>query len=241
MKVPRKADLPHKIVLYKLLTSLLASPFVAKHLYFKGGSCAAMLGYLDRFSVDLDFDLVDKSQKTILRAKIDQIIKKNGFTIKDESKKHLQFFLKYPSRAGERNTLKLEISDLVSVKNEYEKVYLKEIDKYAQAQTIETMVANKLIALKARWEEDKGIAGRDLYDAQHFFKQGYGINEDVIEDLRQTSFKEYLQELVDFVEQEVSEKMLWEDLNPLLPKEKLRQEVPYLKQNLLVGLRAYLS
>ncbi|HIP71371.1 MAG TPA: hypothetical protein EYH05_08260, partial [Anaerolineae bacterium] len=47
----------HRIQLTRLLTEILDDPYLAASLYFKGGTCAAMLGYLDRFSVDLDFDL----------------------------------------------------------------------------------------------------------------------------------------------------------------------------------------
>lgn len=237
MKVPRKSDIPHKLALYKLLGELLADAFIAKNIYFKGGSCASMLGYLDRFSVDLDFDLVDKSKKDRLRQSIHKIFKKINYVIKDESKNHLQFFLKYRKTTKQRNTLKLEISDLVSKANKYEKVYLVEIDKYCQAQTKETMFANKLIALKARHEEGKGVAGRDMYDLQYFFKQGRGINKKVVEDLRKTSFKDYLKELVVFIEKNVSEKMLWEDLNPLLSKKRLHESVPYIKQDVLLGLK----
>jgi len=38
--------------------SIYDDPILTDNLYFKGGTCAAMLGYLDRFSVDLDFDYV---------------------------------------------------------------------------------------------------------------------------------------------------------------------------------------
>ncbi len=238
MKVPRRNEMPHKLAMYSLLQKLLADVEIVSSIYFKGGSCAAMLGYLDRFSVDLDFDLLDKEKKSNLRQKIHQVIDSLGYEVKDEAKEQLQFFLKYRDAANERNTLKLEIGDLVSEANEYKKVYLVEIDKYCKAQTIETMFANKLVALKARYEEGKGIAGRDVYDVGHFFKQGYGINNKVVEDLRGVSMTKYIEELVEFVENEVGEKVLYQDLNPLLSKEKLNQAVPRLKEEVLIALRS---
>jgi len=63
MKIPRQTEMPHKLALYSLLQKLLSDPFIANNIYFKGGTCAAMLNYLDRFSIDLDFDLLDKSKK----------------------------------------------------------------------------------------------------------------------------------------------------------------------------------
>jgi len=237
MKVPKKSDIPHKLALYKLLEELLSDAFIANNVYFKGGSCAAMLGYLDRFSIDLDFDLLDRSKKKQLRGSIHKILKKVDYQIKDESQKHLQFFIKYRDAERKRNTLKLEISDLVSKENEYEKVRLIEIDKYCQAQTVDTMFANKLVALKARWDEGKRIAGRDMYDVQYFFEKEYEINKGVIEDIRGVSFSDYIKELIDFVEKKVSEKILWEDLNPLLPKQRLQKTVPYLKRGVLLALK----
>ncbi|MBN1373781.1 nucleotidyl transferase AbiEii/AbiGii toxin family protein [Candidatus Dojkabacteria bacterium] len=237
MEVTRRQDMPHKIALYSLLDALLSNPVIATNIYFKGGTCASMLGFLDRFSIDLDFDILDKTQKPILRKAIHKIISQLGYTIKDESKEQLQFFLKYRDIPNERNNLKLEISDLVSTKNKYKEYYLVEIDKYCQAQTIETMFANKLVALKARWDEGKGISGRDMYDIHHFFKQGYDINTPVVEELRNCSFNKYVKELIDFITTTVSDKMLWEDLNPLVSSSKLKTVVPKIKSEVISALK----
>jgi len=238
MKVPRKIEIPHKLAMYRLLDGLLSNVFIATNIYFKGGTCAAMLGYLDRFSIDLDFDLIDKSQKAKIRKEIYKVIKDLGFEIKDESKEHLQFFLKYRDVANQRNTLKLEIVDIVSKENQYRKFYLAELDRYCQAQTIETMFANKLVALKARWKEGKSIAGRDLYDIHYFFNQGFGINSKVIEDLCGKSLKVYAVELSSFIEKNISEKMLLEDLNSVIDSKKLNTLVPRIKQEVIIALNS---
>ncbi|MEK7560763.1 MAG: nucleotidyl transferase AbiEii/AbiGii toxin family protein [Patescibacteria group bacterium] len=54
--LPHPKDAAHKAWLYRILSGVYDNAVLAKLLYFKGGTCAAMLGYLDRFSVDLDFD-----------------------------------------------------------------------------------------------------------------------------------------------------------------------------------------
>ena len=238
MKIPRKTEIPHKLAMYKLLDALLANPLTATSLYFKGGTCAAMLGYLDRFSVDLDFDLLDTSQRDTLRDEIHKIVDKLGFEIKDESKNHLQFFLKYRDVENQRNTLKLEISDIVSKENVYKKLHLIELDRYCQAQTIETMFANKLVALKARWEEGKSIAARDLYDIYYFFNQGHNINSKVIEDLRSKSLQDYSLELVDFIQIHITDKLLLEDLNPLMDATKLKKILPHIKDQTILALKS---
>ncbi len=238
MKVPRKKDIPHKLAMYRLLDKLLCNSFVVNRIYFKGGTCASMLGWLDRFSVGLDFDLIDKKEKNKIRKEIYKIIKDLDFEIKDESKKHPQFFLKYRDVVNERNTLKLEITDIVSKENQYKKFYLAEIDRYCQAQTIETMFANKLVVLKARWEEGKSIAGRDLYDIYYFFNQGFDINKEVIKDLRGKPLKEYAGELSSFIQENISEDMLMRDLNTLMDTDRLKKILPRIKKEALIGLNS---
>ena len=54
----RPEDILHKSQLNRLLIEIIDQPTLSQNLAFKGGSCASMLGYLDRFSVDLDFDVL---------------------------------------------------------------------------------------------------------------------------------------------------------------------------------------
>lgn len=237
MRVPRKSEIPHKIAMYELLDGLLSNPLIANNLCFKGGTCASMLGCLDRFSVDLDFDLPDRSEKEAVREEIYKVIDKLRFEVKDESRKYLQFFLKYRDIPNKRNTLKLEITDKVSKMNEYKEFHLVEIGRYCRAQTIETMFANKLVALKGRFEDRGSVAGRDVYDIYHFFNEGFGINEGVIEERTGKSLSDYARELISFVEDEITEKILREDLNPVMDNDKLKPLLPKLKKGVLIALK----
>ena len=47
---------------YRLLSAIYDNQILAGSLYFKGGTCVAMQGLLDRFSIDLDFDYVAKKK-----------------------------------------------------------------------------------------------------------------------------------------------------------------------------------
>lgn len=60
--------------MYRLLSEILDNPFVSKQVYFKGGIATMMLGWLDRFSVDLDFDLKKNTEK-IINKKLKNIFK----------------------------------------------------------------------------------------------------------------------------------------------------------------------
>jgi len=237
MILPKPEDAKHKNQMYRLLTAILTDNFLANHLCFKGGTCASMRGILDRFSVDLDFDLPDKDEQGPIRERLNDCFDKLGLTIKDQSRQHLQFFLKYEAPEWQRNTLKLEITDLVSPKNTYEPVNLKEINLYCQAQTIETMVANKMYAATARLKKTGSVAGRDFYDLHQFLVQGLPVNREVVEERTGLSYEAYLQYLVKFIQKQVTERVLEQDLNPLLPTEKLKPIIGTLKQELLVLIK----
>ena len=135
-----------------------------------------MLGYLDRFSVDLDFDVLPNADEAAMRSTFHQVFEKLGFIVRLEFDQVLFFQLRYPSQAGKRNTLKVSASNLIIKANQYKVQYFPEIDRLINSQTIETMFANKLVAVTDRYAQHKTIAGRDIYDIHHFFVQGYGLS-----------------------------------------------------------------
>ena len=67
MTIIRPQDAYHKSQMLRLLIEVADDPFLVQELYFKGGTCASMLGYLDRFSIDLDFDLRDEEKTPEIR------------------------------------------------------------------------------------------------------------------------------------------------------------------------------
>ncbi|MBI4226506.1 nucleotidyl transferase AbiEii/AbiGii toxin family protein [Candidatus Roizmanbacteria bacterium] len=237
MILPKREDVFHKIQLYRLLTSLLDSDLVLRSTYFKGGTCASMLGFLDRFSIDLDFDLKKGVLKTGLDKELRRIFEKLDLEVDKKSSKTLYYILKYQSEPGLRNSLKLSLIDRQFKNNDYRPFYLKEIDRYANCQTIETMFANKLVALTDRYKKTKSIAGRDLYDIHHFFLRGYRYNGKIIKERTGKDMKSYLKELIDFIEQKASDRIINEDLNYLLPRDKFKKIKKILKKETIMLLK----
>ena len=237
MIVPNKKDIRHKNQIFLLLREILKDPFLSQNLMFKGGTYASLRGVLDRFSIDLDFDLPDKDKKYEIKQKCYEIFKKLNLEIKDESKNYLQFFLKYDAPDGERNTLKLEINDDVSKYNTYEKVLLEQVNMYCNGHTLDTMFANKLVACKARYDKNGKIAGRDFYDIYQFFLQGIDINKNVIEDKTDMKYTEYLKSLLPFIENQVTEKLLNQDLNPLMKQGGIDKLLPHLKEDIIIFIQ----
>lgn len=237
MILPRAEDAIHRSWLYKLLIEVLDNKLLANNLYFKSGTAATMLGWLDRFSVDLDFDLKMRADEKKVDQELVKIFNKLGLVIKDKSKVVPLYIVKYGDWENRRNSLKLEIVGQEIKSNVYEKYYLTDIDRWANCQTRETMFAHKLVAVMDRFEKHGSISGRDIYDIAYFFRQGYGFRKEVIEERRGVEVNVYLKQLLEFVEDKVTETVITQDLGVLLSGDKLAQVRKGLKSEVLMFLR----
>jgi len=218
----RSEDIVHKSQLNRLLVEIVDQPVLSQVLAFKGGSCAAMLGFLDRFSVDLDFDAVKEIRLAQIQDLFHPIFDLLGFQVIVEFDRVPFFLLRYASQPGKRNSIKVSVNTITVKANKYKAQYFPEIDRFINSQTIETMFANKLVALKDRFDKHDTIAGRDLYDIHHFFIRGFEYNGDVI--LERTGKKPagYFDDLVGFIREHVKQTLVNEDLNSLLPTQKFQ-------------------
>jgi uncharacterized protein YifN (PemK superfamily) len=219
----RPEDILHKSYLHRLLMEIVDQPLMAQSLAFKGGTCAAMLGYLDRFSVDLDFDVLKPADEAALRQAFHQVFKHLVFNLTLEFDKVLFFQVRYPSGPGRRSALKVSASNLSVAANQYKVQYFPEIDRLINSQTIDTMFANKLVAVMDRYAQHQTIAGRDIYDIHHFFVQGYPYNGAVIWERTGLEPKEYFEKLIGFIKKHVTQTIVNEDLNSLLPVRQFQQ------------------
>jgi predicted nucleotidyltransferase component of viral defense system len=219
----RPEDALHKSHLNRVLMEIVDQPVLAHALAFKGGSCAAMLGYLDRFSVDLDFDIAENADEGGLRNAFHQVFAFLGLTITGEFDKVLFFQLRYPNDPGKRNTLKVSGSNLFIKSNLYQVQYLPEIDRLVKCQTLETMFANKLVAVTDRYALHRSIAGRDIYDIHYFFTHGYTYHAAVIQERTGKKPQDYFEELISFIRERVTQTIINEDLNTLLPPVRFQQ------------------
>ncbi len=237
MTLTSKEKVRHRNHLFRLLSEILDDSYLANNLYFKGGTCANMLGFLDRFSVDLDFDVSSDIDIQKARKKLGEVFKGLGLRIDDQSQEVLQFFLKYQAPEGERCTIKLEVVGEKYKSNEYDSFYILAIERTAICQTIETMFANKLVAPVDRFERNGVIAGRDIYDIHHFFEKNFSYNKKVIEERRGKKSDEYFKELIDFIEGKITQRALDQDLNVLLSNERFQEIRKYLKRETIRFLR----
>ena len=197
-----------------------------------------MLGWLDRFSIDLDFDFIGQSHEIKeVKKELENVFRALGLMIKDQSKKTPQYFLKYPAKAGERNTIKIDATYPPPKANVYRPHRFIEIDRIIYCQTIETMFANKLVAVLDRWEKNNSIAGRDIYDIHYFFLNGFDYEKAVIKERRNQSAGEFIKELTVFINEKATQTIIDQDINHLLDPDKFQKIRKVLKKEVLMFLR----
>ncbi|MBI2639173.1 nucleotidyl transferase AbiEii/AbiGii toxin family protein [Candidatus Peregrinibacteria bacterium] len=238
MILPKKIDALHLAWMYRLLGAIADDAFVSSLLRFKGGTCAAMRGIINRFSVDLDFDLIDEKGKSELSKHLENIFKKLRLEIKDKSRLAPQYFLRYPKTdENPRNIIKIDVAFPPAKHDRYEPVRFSEIDRILHCHTIPTMFAHKLIALIGRWERTGTFASRDLFDIHTFFIKGYEYDENIIRELRGVEASVFLAELCDFINRHVTQTLIDEDLNVLLLPQEFQRVRKILKQETLMLLK----
>ena len=164
------------------------------------------------------------------------IFKSVELKVKQKSKNELFYVLKYQSKAGQRNTLKLGLLKKQADSNVYKPFYLKEVDRFAVCQTIETMFSHKLVSPIDRYKKYKMIAGRDIYDIHHFFLEGFRYLPNIIGERTSKQPAIYLKELKYFIEKKVNDKVISQDLNYLLPNEKFKKIRNILKKETVLLL-----
>lgn len=161
----------HRTVFVGVLKAIYADAILRTLLGFKGGTAAMFCYDLPRFSVDLDFNLLDPEKKDVVLERLKILLGQFG-ELREATEKHFTLFFLLNYKKGERN-LKIEISKR-PLKAEYAiKQYL---GISMLVMTEADMVAAKLAALLTR----KRFAPRDVYDVWFFLKNHWDINEEFL-------------------------------------------------------------
>lgn len=161
---------------------------------------------LPRFSVDLDFNLLDVSKEDFVFQKVREIIMKYG-KIHDEAKKFFGIICVFDYGAGERK-LKIEISNR-NFGDHYEVKNLMGVNM--QVMVAPDMFAHKLCALLDR----TAMANRDIFDCWFFMNNKTPVNRQIVEMRMQMSLSEYLQKCIDAIGGE-SDKSILNGLGEIL-------------------------
>jgi len=154
----------------KNILTAISTHDIGKFLAFKGGTLAYRKYNLDRFSTDIDLDLLDIDQENIIIEKMEEILVELG-DIKNKTvgkDMHRRIF----GYDQENMNIKVEINKRIWKNNSYELQNVKDIT--ISCMTPDCIFANKLVALSER------SIPRDLYDVYFFFRENFPINESLI-------------------------------------------------------------
>src|SRR3989338_8795031 len=215
----------HKNILFQILKDVYSDTTIAPLLGFKGGTAAFMFFELNRFSVDLDFDLLDEGKEDYVFGRIEQIAKKYG-AIKDFGQKrfNLLFVLSYEDKARK---VKIEINHRAFGSRYELKTYL---GVSMLVMVKEDMFAHKLMAMHERI----GKTSRDIYDVWFFLEHRWPLNYEIVEQRAKMSSRELMQQCIDQLEK-MSDKNILDGLGDLLTqpqkdwaRAKLRTETIFL-------------
>ena len=199
----------HKFFLYQILRDIYTDRELAGILGFKGGTAAMFFYDLPRLSVDLDFNLLDKSKEEVVYEKVSEIILKYG-TIHDEAKKFYGILAVLDYGVGERK-LKLEISNRL-FDDRYEIKNLFGVNM--QVMVKPDMFAHKLCALLDR----RLLTNRDIFDCWFFMKEQTQINKNIVEVRMNMPLADYIQQCITRLES-VTDKRLLNGLGELMNEE----------------------
>ena len=217
----------HKTILFQILKDIYSDTTIAPFLGFKGGTAALLFYGLDRFSVDLDFDLLDETKEDHIFERVIKIIKKYG-VLKESYKKRFNLFylLSYEDKA---HNIKVEIN-----RRQFGSMY--EMKTYLGVSMLvmvpADMFAHKLIAMTERI----GKTSRDIYDVWFFLEKHFPINKDIVEKRAGLEFDQVIQICINKLEKMDNHEILT-GVGELLTssqkdwaKAKLRQETTSLLQ-----------
>ncbi len=217
----------HERLLKSILRDIYTSNELEANLAFKGGTCLYMFYGLDRFSVDLDFNLISPVFNS---QKVTDILSK--YLVIDDYKNKYATWVWVGSYEKGRQKIKVEIS-----KREYPDTYIL-TDYYGL--TIQTlspsdMFAHKLCAITDRTK----LQARDIYDAHFMFNKQWDINEVIIKARTGKSIKEYFPYLITYIQNNVTQNSILDGLGELLSDSQKDHVKSTLLRDIIFDLKSY--
>ena len=219
----------HKFFLVQILKDIYSDIELANWLGFKGGTALMFFYELPRFSIDLDFNLLDPAKEKTVFEKVKKILLKYG-SVYDEAMKFYGSIIVLDYGVGERK-LKVEISNR-QYNNSYEIKNLLGINMKVMAAP--DMFAHKLCALLDR----SSITKRDIFDSWFFMNNHTPLNKDIVEIRLEMPIAAYLQMCIDYLES-ISDKGLLNGLGELMDNEIKKFVKTKLRTETITLLRFY--
>ena len=224
----------HKTILIRILKEVFSDPSLGPILGFKGGTAAYLFYDLDRFSVDLDFDLLDATKEDVVFENLRTLLQKYGrLKIADKKRYSLIYILAYEEKEPEAQNVKVEVN-LRNFGSRYTvKPYLG-IPMKVMIQ--EDMAANKLVAFYERI----GKANRDIYDVWFFLNNNWPINRVIVEARTGMPIKEFLETCCSLLEK-IDHRHMLTGLGEVLDEKQKAWVKTKLRDELIFQIKLYLK
>lgn len=216
----------HEVILKKILRDIYQNKQLQTKIAFKGGTCLYMFHALDRFSTDLDFNVIGEEFDP---EEVSKIL--NPYLTIDEYNKHYTYFWLGSYEKGKQK-IKIEMS-----KRDYPDKYIN-VDFYGltlPTLSKDCMFAHKLCAITDRAK----VVNRDLYDAYFMFKNNFEINEKIIEVRTKKTAKEYIASLIPFIKETVNPHDILQGLGEVVDDKQKVWIKEYLLNELFFNLHLY--
>ncbi len=216
----------HDQILKNILRDIYTTPNLQASLALKGGTCLYLFYGLDRFSVDLDFNLFFSKFND---NELNKILEKYLNIAERENKHSTWFYIGSYEKSFQK--VKVEIS-----KRDYPDKYVYKDFYGLTVLTMEPscMFAHKLCAITDR----KKLQNRDIYDAHFMFNKHFNIDEVIIKLRTGKTVKEYFIELINFIELKVKDNNILEGLGELLNDQQKNNVRLNLKRDILFDLKS---
>lgn len=175
----------HEQFMLKILHGLFSTT-VAPYLAFKGGTLAYFCYDLERYSTDIDLDLLDHRYEEAVKSEITALLSRIG-EIKNMTlgRELHRWIFRYDEKSP---NIKVELNKRELTGNTYEYQTIFGQDIYCMDAL--TMVTNKLLALGNR------RYNRDLFDTYFFRKKGFEYKEEIILARSGMALSDYLKFLI---------------------------------------------
>ncbi|MFC2696336.1 MAG: nucleotidyl transferase AbiEii/AbiGii toxin family protein [Candidatus Absconditicoccaceae bacterium] len=175
----------HEQFMLKILHGLFSTK-VAPYLAFKGGTLAYFCYDLERYSTDIDLDLLDHSREEEVKSEIIALLSRIGEIKNITLGRDLhRWIFRYDEKSP---NIKVELNKRELTGNSYEYQTIFGQDIYCVDAL--TMVTNKFLALGNR------RYNRDLFDTHFFRKKGFEYKEEIIFARSGMSLPDYIEFLI---------------------------------------------
>lgn len=212
----------HKKHMKNILTSIFTDE-IGQFLAFKGGTLVYLNYNLDRFSTDIDLDILDLEQEQAIIERIREILFRIG-DVKNETlgKTIHRWMFRYDDTSM---NIKVELNKRNWQNNTYDTQIIENVS--INCMTPDCIFANKLVALSERFYN------RDLYDVNFFFKHNFPIQESLIQERTSLSTNDFLHKLIDDLPNNFTESSILSGLGEVLDdKQKNRVKTSLLKETI---------